>query len=292
MCDSAPGVSAGLKGSLLTTRPAFSNLSPLVPCNQVTPFRGKGLNGQSVAIKTATTATTQKAFVLFRSPRAANCSVTGWTCASELGCSTQELKGLRSLIRLTFGGGLGASRRSQHERRTGESQLLSLSDHERQFNIRKHRQAQSCLVTIPWWRLIQFGHKHRSKSVGERITVGRTADDHAAGDPWLAHDVADEVEVHHISGRRDFSPLCFEQLQTSADLDREVDLGRAVTPEEEVPTRPARRSELSEDECLPDRACCRCLIESFFRADVQQGTQQTGPIPIFGAFANNCGENS
>jgi len=75
-------VSAGLKSPLLTTRPAFSNLRPVVPCNQMTPFRGEGLNGQRVAIRTATTATTQRAFVLFRSSRAANCSFTGGTCAS------------------------------------------------------------------------------------------------------------------------------------------------------------------------------------------------------------------
>ena len=84
MYDSGPRVFTGRKGSLLVTRPALSNLIPLVPCNQVTPFRGKGLNGQSVAIKTAATATTQKAFVLFRCAGAAKSSFTGRTCTSNL----------------------------------------------------------------------------------------------------------------------------------------------------------------------------------------------------------------
>src|SRR5579863_4732589 len=72
--DSVPLISDGFNGPSLTTTADSSNFSPLVPCNQVTPFRGKGFNGQSVAISTATTATTHKAFVVFRSSRIANCS--------------------------------------------------------------------------------------------------------------------------------------------------------------------------------------------------------------------------
>jgi hypothetical protein len=69
-----PVVWPGVKYSVLTTTPGFSNLRPLVPCNQVTPYRAKGSHGQRVAIKIAITAARNTALVLFRFPGAEDCS--------------------------------------------------------------------------------------------------------------------------------------------------------------------------------------------------------------------------
>ena len=75
--DSAALVSGSCNGSLLTIKPALSNLSPFVPCNQRIPFSGNGLNGQSVAQRTAKTAAAQTAFARFPSPGGWTCSFTG-----------------------------------------------------------------------------------------------------------------------------------------------------------------------------------------------------------------------
>ena len=74
-----PWSRAACNGSLLTTKPDLSNLSPFVPCNQRIPFSGKGLNGQSVAPRTAKTATAQTAFARFPVPGIWTCSFTGET---------------------------------------------------------------------------------------------------------------------------------------------------------------------------------------------------------------------
>ena len=81
-CTVRPRVSTGRRSSLLVTRPAlkFDSAGSLQPGDAV---RGKRLNGQSVAIKTAATATTRKLSVLFRCAGAAS-SFTGRTCTSDL----------------------------------------------------------------------------------------------------------------------------------------------------------------------------------------------------------------
>src|SRR5690242_11670421 len=70
------------------TKPAFSNLTPLVPSNQETPLLLKGSNGQRVAIKMAIAAAMQKSFVLRRCPSSCELIIDRCACASEFGDST------------------------------------------------------------------------------------------------------------------------------------------------------------------------------------------------------------
>src|SRR5215471_3183500 len=63
----------GSTNSLLTTRPAFSNLSPQLSEAQVTPLFGNGMRGQSVANKTAITAIAADTIAFFGLPTPSTC---------------------------------------------------------------------------------------------------------------------------------------------------------------------------------------------------------------------------
>jgi len=127
-------------------------------------------------------------------------------------------------------------------------------------------------------RLFQFHHGQSPQSVSDGKTVRRPADDRTAGNPRLAHHVAHEIEVHCVAGGRYFGPLRFEQFQTSADVNYEVHLARAVTPEKQATHPPGAAlalSQLGKDECFPDGPRPGRLTESFLGADVQQRAKET-----------------
>src|SRR5690349_20592662 len=113
-------------------------------------------------------------------------------------------------------------------------------------------------------RLSQFSDGQSSKSVAERKAVRGQANDRATGNARFAHHLASELEVHCIAGRRHLCPTCFKKLQSSADINYEVDFTCAVTPVEEATYASGNAlasSQLGKDERFPYCPCARTLTE-------------------------------
>ena len=127
--------------------------------------------------------------------------------------------------------------------------------------------------------LLQFRHRQCPESVGEWKTVRRAADDCTADDARFSHHLAHEIEVHGVALGRQFGPLGFEQFQTSADINHEVHLTRAIAPKEQAAGASGAAfaaSQLSEDKGFPDGARRRRLTKGVFGTDIQQA--QRSPV--------------
>ena len=81
---------AAVKGALLTTRPGPPNRIPFASDNQLILFGGKGLNGQSVPIRTAMIAMPQRIPKRFFSRSACQLSFTDKAWRKTSRCSTPE----------------------------------------------------------------------------------------------------------------------------------------------------------------------------------------------------------
>src|SRR5215468_7434279 len=79
------------------------------------------------------------------------------------------------------------------------------------------------------------------EAAGERIALGRPANDRAAGNSRLANHVADEIQVDTVCHGGNFIPLGFKQFQLAGDIYYEIDFSRAVSPKEQTAdaSRPA-----------------------------------------------------
>ena len=106
----------------------------------------------------------------------------------------------------------------------------------------------------------ELRHRQRSESIDERKTVWRARHDRTAGHLRLSHHLAHKIEVDRFTRGRQFAPLRFEELSLPADINHEVHLTCAITPEEQTTWSSGSAfttAQLSENKGFPDGARCR-----------------------------------